>query len=667
MSQFQHLPQWPPWSSSLEHISTAMRTDGNVSENLQRPDATAEAANARTTQPTRSARHASVLSNACSGCRQHAAATNDGSFLSCPIFRGGHYSFDTDGSCPDVDVGRRHACSWESCSTTTTSSLEGEAHAAPTAEIVELGGGDGVNNSGVDATVPMAIVLATCVELDQHKPAKGDVADMEHERERPPPRVRFSPDVESLGGTTATARTAVGGCMAADFKRRGAETAVPATSNAAAATVDDGQQRGQATPGTNADAHFQPCRGNSTGSLATTSSPPAGAGGGRVAEATLPSTTPFSIGIASTSPVPPVLAAQEGGVYVSTEGERLVPYRNGVHTSWRRRPATDDTPPPATRSFAATVNGDGTAGAHRCSTTPKRTAMVSADELTPKRTAMVRADELIALSPTSTREHHHRRQQQAQQQQQEQQPLRLFLRRDRNRPALTPRQTNSLVALSSAVASKGNGARRVRAVARRANFDGGKTATPMVCVGAYPSAGINSDRGWQPGGGAGAKAKEKGDWGWEGRGAVAIPPANTRSGRVASAVATDERQSATHQQPCLALSGRSSSRSPGTTNNNVEKGTRPAAAPFSAPAIRENLARVARASKVGTKLDPVTLYRQRQELERARKVNTAASNRSRRGRDDTGRGECQYGRAGGSMWGTGGVGGARPSLLTGWR
>lgn len=50
-------------------------------------------------------------------------------------------------------------------------------------------------------------------------------------------------------------------------------------------------------------------------------------------------------------------------------------------------------------------------------------------------------------------------------------------------------------------------------------------------------------------------------------------------------------------------------------------------ASLSLPAVRRNLAMVARQSKMGTKADPVTLYRQRQELEQKRIKNAAARNR----------------------------------------
>ncbi|CAM9414160.1 unnamed protein product, partial [Laminaria digitata] len=53
-------------------------------------------------------------------------------------------------------------------------------------------------------------------------------------------------------------------------------------------------------------------------------------------------------------------------------------------------------------------------------------------------------------------------------------------------------------------------------------------------------------------------------------------------------------------------------------------------APLSSTAARKNLARVARASKVGTKSDPVTLYRQRRELEQAMRARVTAAARSRR-------------------------------------
>ncbi|CAM9969340.1 unnamed protein product [Pylaiella littoralis] len=52
-------------------------------------------------------------------------------------------------------------------------------------------------------------------------------------------------------------------------------------------------------------------------------------------------------------------------------------------------------------------------------------------------------------------------------------------------------------------------------------------------------------------------------------------------------------------------------------------------ASLSLPAVRRNLAMVARQSKVGTKADPVTLYRQRQELEQKMAKNAAARNRKK--------------------------------------
>ena len=83
---------------------------------------------------------------------------------------------------------------------------------------------------------------------------------------------------------------------------------------------------------------------------------------------------------------------------------------------------------------------------------------------------------------------------------------------------------------------------------------------------------------------------------------------------------------------CPTLPRLASRSSPRNTvfNSGHDENSRPpsARAPgISSPAVRQNLARAARKSKVGTKADPVTLYRQRQELEQARIKNVAARNR----------------------------------------
>lgn len=85
-----------------------------------------------------------------------------------------------------------------------------------------------------------------------------------------------------------------------------------------------------------------------------------------------------------------------------------------------------------------------------------------------------------------------------------------------------------------------------------------------------------------------------------------------------------------HQRPHADASRRPASVAPGRQLLSLDENGTPTSrtVPISAAAIRKNLARAARASKVGTRRDPVTLYRQRQEMH-AKSASTTA----RRSRD----------------------------------
>lgn len=285
---------------------------------------------------------------------------------------------------------------------------------------------------------------------------------------------------------------------------------------------------------------------------------------------------------------------QEGGIYVSADGQCFEPHRNGIHTAWRRR-RKEGSPRPMAEVVA---RGDGHVRGRHCSTPARKNATVGADEL---------------ISRLSL----------AHQQQQEGEPApRLSLRRTCRPSALAPSNINSVgghsIYAATAASSTGKGG-GFGVTAGWVSVGGGTTVAPLPCVRSYSSlTETNILERLLP---AGARSAG-GETPWRERRKPTPPPERSIS-----------KQRSTIGPPNLATAARRSAKS-ATGDENA----RPVAAPLSSPAVRKNLARVARASKVGTKADPVTLYRQRQELEDARRVNAAA--RSRRGASTERRGRC---------------------------
>ncbi|CAM9635674.1 unnamed protein product [Ectocarpus fasciculatus] len=322
---------------------------------------------------------------------------------------------------------------------------------------------------------------------------------------------------------------------------------------------------------------------------------------------------------ASPSPLPP--AAVEGhrgdeNAHVSASGSSsFVRHRNGMHTAWRRKAAAvpDNPRLPLQAIVVAAAAESPNGGVRRNSNTTSRR-----EPLAPiGKGGVMSADQLIAQSMSSP--------QQQQQQQQQQQPVRLFLRR--SRPPVSPEPAGKENGRAAAVLrdNKGSapGARRVSGSQQAFPLPWGGTHSPV-------SAGVqlNRARGGADGGG------------WGDREALlevlTTPPPPRARPRSAQHAARSPPQMTT---PTTRTSPGFSIRKPvvvaddeNTPPPRRRTPSMPAAgaAPLSSVAIRQNLARVARTSKVGTKADPVHLYRQRQELEQARTKKAAAVARSRR-------------------------------------
>ena len=294
-----------------------------------------------------------------------------------------------------------------------------------------------------------------------------------------------------------------------------------------------------------------------------------------------------------------------------TDGQHFVPRRNGMHTAWRLHKRNN---PPVS------VDGHGPASAAEDGT-------IIAKEATPQNCVEQHREE-----------------------QQQQKPGRLFLRRQA-RPVLSHRPVNaalgttfSIAASKSVVATKirGEAAPRRVFVAGDENAGTGRVSGSVGTKGGRQQAGYGREGGSTPVGRSPAGRGSRESW--------SSPVLSTTNG---------PRRKPVHGAPNLATAARSLARSSGlvaggvTNTANGQVGdvddARPVTAParlLSSPSVRKNLARAARASKVGTKADPVTLYRQRQELERARSAGAAARTKSTRtdfGRRD----DCRFAGLGG--------------------
>ena len=322
------------------------------------------------------------------------------------------------------------------------------------------------------------------------------------------------------------------------------------------------------------------------------------------------------------------------------------------------------------------------------------------------------ADKLIAPSAFC------RKQQQQQGQQLQQQPTRLFLRR--TGPALAPCSTNitappapRLVAVAGAVG--------MRRVCTSAGYSGNTRPAPMLpCVGQYVPVNAlrrggefrsspagergdakgegSADRGGRGGGGGEGAAGRGRRWGGGGTGGRLTPPMHERAASAAvlsstkttaakaTTTVTDTRRLVTRlPQETFRVCRSSSATNHFVTDGNggsggrgrscggagggggVENGRSVGRAPLSSLAARKNLDRVARASKMGTKSDPVTLYRQRRELEQTMKANAAARSRRRVVGEARGSDSCRPTGVVAGRERVGRSGAAAAVMVAGWR
>ncbi|CAM9852339.1 unnamed protein product [Ectocarpus sp. 4 AP-2014] len=334
---------------------------------------------------------------------------------------------------------------------------------------------------------------------------------------------------------------------------------------------------------------------------------------------------------ASPSPPPPPAARAdrrgEENEQVSASGSScFVRHRNGMHTAWRRKVAVPDDPRQPLQATVAATRAEppnGAVGGNNNNTINRR------DRVAPeRREGVMSADQLITQSMSST--------------QQQQQPVRLFLRRSRAPVSPEPAGKENVRAAAVLTETKGSvtGARRV---------NGSQQAFPLPWGGTHsPVTGVQLNRARPDGGG------------WGGREALlevlTTPPPPRARPRSAQHVArsppltTRTRSGISTRRAVVVVDDENTP--PPRRRTPSTPGAAAAAAPLSSVAIRENLARVARTSKFGTKADPVHLYRQRQELEQARTKKAAAVARSRRkptSREGRPTGGC-------SAWGTGTAG-----------
>lgn len=298
---------------------------------------------------------------------------------------------------------------------------------------------------------------------------------------------------------------------------------------------------------------------------------------------------------------------EEGGTYVATntKGQRfVVRQRNGMHTAWRLQERNCGRGNPAT---TATVKNGITDGA-----SPMNARWDQA----------MSADQLVSLTtPTPPYQ---------------QNPVRLFLRRTRPSPS-TSSATNTVGTTAAA------GALQVRSGARQIDVDSvDLRAFPPPWAGRRSPMGSKESRAQLSRGG-----RTRTEKGGEGPSNVLTPPRQGGGWATPSPAASPHQQHRRHgtststpghhhHPPLRRLaSSRSSPRNALCDRGHDDENSPPPAVTtcISSPAVRRNLARAARKSKVGTKADPVTLYRQRQELEQTMIKNAAARNRQKASRE----------------------------------
>lgn len=310
----------------------------------------------------------------------------------------------------------------------------------------------------------------------------------------------------------------------------------------------------------------------------------------------------------------PVFQEEEAGETSKAEGRKeedgrygqglVARQRNGIHTAWRLQEPNCNNGNPATTPTVHTSSSSIT------SATPST------------RWESVSADQLISLTTPSPP--------QQQEQFEQQPPVRLFLRRTRA-TSLSTSATNTMGGSVRAAAATGalTGS-RARRIAVGSDVD--SRAFPLPWAGRRSPMG-NKEIGVQlsRGGRSGEEHSRKG------RSKVLTPPPHGDGWATPSPAARPEHQqqrrgliSSTRGPPLRHLA---TSKSPNTIRNRRHDDNFPPPACISSPSVRQNLARAARKSKVGTKADPVTLYRQRQELEQARIKNAVARNRKEAGRE----------------------------------
>lgn len=302
----------------------------------------------------------------------------------------------------------------------------------------------------------------------------------------------------------------------------------------------------------------------------------------------------------------------EGDRYAATNGQCfVVRQQNGMHTAWRLHAPTCNTENPAT---TPTVHNNLTRAIPPINTRWEES---------------VSADKLISLTRPSPPPQQGGLQQQHS-------PARLFLRR--TRASLSTSATNTMGASARTAdvtgALTGSGGRQIGVGSADLRAFPLPWSDRRSTVGNDEEARLQLSRG-------GRTRAEKGR---EGRSKVLTSPPHGGGWTTSSPAATAEQQ---HQRrgtgsstPGCPPLRNSASRATGpresicnTINRGHDENSPPpravAAACISSPAVRQNLARAARKSKVGTKADPVTLYRQRQELEQAQRKNAAARSRKK--------------------------------------
>lgn len=566
MSPTKLLPQWPPRAPDLSDLSLDSRGgDGSSIDQILRHQLKFE---------TTTTHHSSDRRQQRQLAPEHPTASE--SVLGVPIFRG---------DCWDVPEAEDGQDDWETCSSQENSLTASGAAAAevalqasaPGARTASAGGGADSSSGSERRTVP-SIRPALC-----SGPGSGNSENSM--------RVRFAPEVEALGEAATTSPPPPRGVAASGWGEK-APLSIPAA----------GRER------------------------------------------------------------------QEEEVYVSPDGQCFVRRRNGMHTAWRRRRPVGHSgtsignrprSPPRSAVAVGASSFDGTADSPAAVHTDSRSGGVTPNAVSGRQQA-ASADQLITLSVSSPARDR---------------PPRLFLRRTRNDRAVSTRSLNKgregqearadagpiLRARRASNVVGGAGVRRTRDASSPQQTFPLPWTGPHLRTGADGRDAVRRDR---------RDGDEMGGGRREGQGGPLealttppspLPPAPPRScggwAHPASTLGAHKQQLAQQQfQPYQQRhAGRgadgSSARSPHrrptaasrrspraiSTGANVDENTYPpspgrspsAPALLSSASVRQNLARVARRSKVGTTADPVTLYRQRQELEQTRVKRAAAAARSR--------------------------------------